>query len=119
MVNRVVTLYQGDSSETFRIRLYDENGGDITSLTGYSGHFSLVTALGEAALISKAMSTSTIVDPDSGLTIPVFESSITPTESTDLEIGGYIAVLQTSNLSFNFRKEDHFNVIVETQGYEA
>lgn len=110
MANEVVTLYQGDSSDVFQVSLTDENGAAITDLTDYTGHFSVAASLSDdTPPISKAMTK----------TAGVFRSSITPTESTDLDPGEYIAVVEISNLGDGFRKEVHIPVVINQQGYEA
>lgn len=104
-----ISLFQGDSSPTFATKVFDENDNQIATLTGYSGNFSLVDMIGGTQFFSRSMSVS---DGE-------FRDLIKPSDSASLAAGSYIAIVQISNLSINFRKEDHTTVTIKAQGYNA
>lgn len=108
-MSEAISLFQGDSSETFATKVFDENDNQITTLTGYSGRFVLVNTIGGTEYISRAITASG----------GEFRDLITPTDSAALAVGSYVAIVQISNLSINFRKEDHTPVTIKAQGYNA
>lgn len=100
-----VTLYEGDSSDVISVTV-TYNGSVVESLTGYTGTFSVVRNLGDAAIFSKAM---TAVGS-------AFRVSIIPEESELLTAGTYTGVVEVENESLDYKKEQHILISVEKQG---
>lgn len=100
------TLYQGDSSDIVAVAVYSA-GVQVTDLTGYSGKFSIVKALGDVAEVTKDM----VVVGDE------FRSQLTPAESNAIDPGIYIGVVEIKNDTLEFKKEHHITVTINKQGY--
>ena len=102
-------IFQGDSSDVVETTVYS-NGVQATGLiaAGYTGTLSLVSALGETPLVTNTM--TEVSDK--------FRGTFTPADTAAITVGSYIGVVQIINNSLSYKKEEHFTINIDTQGYE-
>lgn len=102
-----MTLFVGDSSDTVVTRVYS-NDTLVTDLTGYTGTFSVVAAIGDSpSLVIKNMTVS-------GSTLT---AQLTPTDSATIGAGTFVGIIQVANSGISYKKEEHITVTINAQGY--
>lgn len=105
-----LVIFQGDSSDTVQTKVYSA-GTQVTDLisNGYTATFSVVDVLGNTPLVTKTMTEVT----------NTFRSTLLPADTVSLDPGHYKGVVQVINSGLSYKKEDHFNIRVNKQGYSA
>ena len=104
-----LNIFQGDSSDTIQAIILSL-GVQVTSLisNGYTATISITSSLGTTPVVTNVM---TEVDD-------TFRGIFLPADTATLAPGVYIGIVQVINAGLSYKKEDQFNIVINTQGYE-